>query len=86
MFYNCTALSSFNSDLSSLTDGSYMFFGCSLDTTSVQNIADTINTPSDKGIIHVDYKSWIPDGDVEEAFNTIASRNWTVYANGKTYT
>jgi hypothetical protein len=33
MFYVCTALTSFTSDLSSLTTGNYMFYNCSNLTT-----------------------------------------------------
>ena len=46
MFGGCTNLTSFNGDLSSLTNGQSMFFNCKLDTTSVQNIADTIKNVS----------------------------------------
>jgi hypothetical protein len=80
MFYYCTALTSFNGDLSSLTDGSYMFTECKLDTTSVQNIADTINTHN--GIIHISISDITPNTDKATAFNTIASKGWTVYVNG----
>jgi hypothetical protein len=79
MFYACDKLESFDSDLSSLTDGNYMFYRCKLDTASVQNIADTINTPSPKKTIHIGIKNSTPNPQEEEAFNTIASKNWTVY-------
>jgi hypothetical protein len=34
MFNGCKKLTTFNSDLSSLTDGSYMFYGCPLSSFS----------------------------------------------------
>jgi hypothetical protein len=46
MFYNCKTLTSFSSDLPSLTNGSFMFYGCKLDAPSVKNIIDTINVDS----------------------------------------
>ena len=42
MFTNCSALTSFNSDLSSLTLGREMFNRCKIDAESVMYIADTI--------------------------------------------
>ena len=82
MFYSCKKLTSFNSNLSSLTDGRSMFLSCKLDTVSVQNIADTINTPTDKGKIIIGIGNTAPNEQEEAAFNTIASKNWTVYVNG----
>ena len=82
MFSNCRKLTSFSSDLSSLTNGSTMFLFCKLDTVSVQNIADTINTPTDKGKINIGIGNTTPNEQEEAAFNTIASKNWTVYVNG----
>ena len=79
MFYSCSNLTSFSSNLSSLTNGSYMFNYCKLDTASVQNIADTINTPTSKGTIHIGIGNTSPNEQEKTAFNTIASRNWTVY-------
>ena len=79
MFAECENLTSFSSDLSSLTYGYNMFSCCKLDTASVQNIADTINTPSSKKTIHIGIGNTTPNDQEEAAFNTIASRNWTVY-------
>ena len=59
-----------------------MFRSCKLDTASVQNIADTINTPTSKGTIHIYIGNSSPNEQEETAFNTIASKNWTVYVNG----
>ena len=82
MFNGCSNLTSFNADLSSLTDGYGMFSRCKLDTASVQNIADTINTPTSKGTINIGIGNTTPNEQEETAFNTIASKNWTVYVNG----
>ena len=79
MFSGCSNLETFNSDLSNLTDGTNMFYQCKLDTASVQNIAGTINTPSSKGTIYIGIGNSTPNSQEEEAFNTIASKNWTVY-------
>ena len=38
MFCRCSNLTTFNSDLSSLTDGTWMFYNCKLDAQSVSNI------------------------------------------------
>ena len=46
MFGKCSNLSSFNSDLSSLTNGMGMFINCKFDAPSIKNIIDTINTNS----------------------------------------
>lgn len=79
MFYNCPALTSFNADLSSLMNGNNMFAGTKLDTASVQNIADSINTPSRQGIFFIGIGNTAPNDQEKEAFNTIASKNWIVY-------
>jgi hypothetical protein len=84
MFGYCWNLTSFSSDLSSLTDGYRMFDSCKLDTASVQNIADTINTYN--GTISIGIKSSKPYEQEETALNTIASKGWTVYVNGSKYT
>ena len=81
MFYGCRALTAFNSDLNSLTEGYGMFCMCKLDTASIQNIADTINTPTSKGTIHIGIGKDEPNEQEETAFNTIASRNWIVYVD-----
>lgn len=84
MFNNCRYLTSFTSDLSSLTNGTNMFYNCKLDIASVKNIADTINTYN--GTIHIGIGSTTPTTEETEAFNTIASKGWTVYVNGSAYT
>ena len=82
MFWGCENLTSFSSALPNLTDGDMMFGDCKLDTASVQNIADTINIPTSKGTIHIGIGNTTPNEQEETAFNTIASKNWTVYVNG----
>ena len=96
MFYHCNNLTSFSSDLSSLTNGYNMFYYCSLDTTSVQNIADTIkdvNTLNNQGGISGIYKyinigigNTTPNDREIAAFNRIAAKGWTVLVNGSEYT
>jgi hypothetical protein len=81
MFDYCSGLTSFSSDLSSLTNGSWMFGNCKLDTASVQHIADTINTPQTKALIYIGIGNSTPNSQEEAAFNTIASKNWTVYVH-----
>lgn len=84
MFAHCPNLISFKSNLSKLTNGNSMFLNCKLDTASVQNIADTINTYS--GAIHIGIGNSSPNDQEINAFNTIVSKGWTVYVNGSTYT
>ena len=81
MFDGCSNLTSFSSDLSSLRDGYDMFDGCKLDTVSVQNIANTINNTYNE-IIHIGIGNTTPNEQEIAAFNTIASKGWTVYVNG----
>jgi hypothetical protein len=76
-------LATFNSDLSSLCFAEDMFKGCYLNTASVQNIADTINTYN--GTIRIDIGNSAPNTQEKAAFNTIASKGWTIYSNGSTY-
>ena len=85
MFYGCSALTSFTSDLSSLTYGYDMFSGCKLDTASVECIADTILIVVG-GNIMIGIGNSTPNEQEEAAFNTIASKGWTVYVNGSEYT
>ena len=83
MFYDCSNLTTFTSDLSSLTDGSFMFYNCKLDTSSVQNIANTIN--SYNGTIHIGIGNSSPNSEETAAFNKMANKGWKVYANGHIY-
>jgi hypothetical protein len=72
-----------------------MFKNCSLDTPSVQNIADTIKDVSSvedesycgdtNKTISISIGNSIPNEQEEAAFNTIASKGWIVYANTNGY-
>ena len=97
MFRGCSSLTSFSSDLPSLTNGFYMFSDCKLDTTSIQNIANTIKNvtsltsgsgPADEvyKIFYIGISNSTPNEDEIAAFDTIASKGWTVYVNGSEYT
>ena len=82
MFFNCFSLESFTSGLPNLTGGAFMFQGCMLDTASVQNIADTINTLdtiSDTGNITIGIGNTTPNEQEVAAFNKMVSKNWIVY-------
>ena len=84
MFNNCTNLTSFNSNLSSLMEANYMFLHCKLDTASVQNIADTINTASNKKLdIGIGNES--PNEQEVAAFNQMVSKGWIVFVNSNYY-
>ena len=54
-----------------------MFKQCKLDTASVQNIADTINTYN--GTIGIGIGNSTPNEQEEAAFNTMVDKGWTVY-------
>lgn len=89
MFYGCTNLTSFTADLSSLTNGGGMFGGnywnsCNLNTTSVQHIANTINTYN--GSISIGIGNSTPNEQEKAAFNKMVAKGWTVRVNGSTYT
>jgi hypothetical protein len=90
MFKNCTNLTSFNSDLSSLTNGSTMFgngtYNCTkLDLASVQNIADTINDLASQGktgTLNIGIAKALQSTDetapVNVALAAIRAKGWTV--------
>ena len=80
MFNGCTTLTSFTSKLHNLGNAIQMFNGCKLDTASVKNIADTIK--SSNGMIHIGIGNTTPNTEEATAFNTIASKGWTVYVMG----
>ena len=96
MFNYCETLTTFNSKLKSLTNGYYMFRKCILNTASVQKIANSIknvtsltNGTSNSDAIYKQIDIGIgnstPNSQEKTAFNTIASKGWTVYVNGSTY-
>ena len=80
MFLNCP-LFWFTSDLRSLTNGFNMFKGSYLDPESVKNIADTINTVTDKPVIHIGVDIMVEDGILEQYFTQIHEKGWEVYVN-----
>ena len=86
MFYACTKLSSFKSNLSKLTKGGMMFYYCKLDTASIKNIAETINTPTENGRLDIKLANSTPNEEEIAALDLIVSKNWTVMLNNKEYT
>ena len=86
MFLNCSQLTTFNSDIPSLTNGSYMFYSCKLDTASVKNIAETINTVTNKPSIHIGIGNTSPTAEENTYLTQIHNKGWQVYVgcNGGT--
>ena len=82
MFVYCSNLTTFNSDLSSLTDGFQMFDYCKLDTASVKNIAETINTVTNKPKIHMGIGNTTPTTEENTYLTQIHNKGWQVYVNG----
>ena len=82
MFGSCYNLTTFNSNLSSLTAGSYMFHNCKLDTNSVKNIAETINTVTNNPSIHIGIGSTTPSEEEHTYLTQIHNKGWKVYVNG----
>ena len=83
MFVACTNLTTFSSDLISLTYGMWMFSGCKLDTSSVQNISNTIKPHN--GTIHIGIGNSSPNSEETAAFNNMVDKGWTVYVNGSSW-
>lgn len=82
MFYNCTNLTSFNSNLSSLTDGIDMFYGCSLDYQSLNNILNSL--PNLPGTIHITVADSVKS-DLENTGNWVGI-TIPAYNSGNYYT
>lgn len=82
MFSGCSELTSFTSDLSSLTNGWHMFSDCKLDTASVKNIAETINTVSTKPDIYIGIGNTTPTTEENTYLTQIHNKGWQVYVNG----
>jgi hypothetical protein len=61
-----------------------MFRGCSLNTASVQNIADTINTVSNSKL-DIGIGNSEPNEQEEAAFNQMVSKGWVVFVNSNYY-
>jgi hypothetical protein len=72
-----------------------MFYNCKLDTTSIENIADTIKDVNDLENESECYGVWkyidigignsTPNQEEDVAFKKMASKGWTVYGTGFTY-
>jgi hypothetical protein len=89
MFTDCENLTTFNGDLSSLTNGSSMFHRCSLDTESVEIIADTINDVTELEMsdevtknINITIGNDTPNDEEDAAFKQMQTKGWYVYVNG----
>lgn len=85
MFLNCTNLTSFAGDLSSVIMAPDMFRGCKLDVASVKNIAATlrdVTSLTEDGVtrnitIGID-KKYQDNSEVNTALNTITTKGWIV--------
>ena len=82
MFYDCSELTTFTSDLGSLTNGDNMFRNCKLDTASVKNIAETINTVTNSPSIRIDIGNTTPTEEENTYLTQIHNKGWQVYVNG----
>jgi hypothetical protein len=97
MFVGCKNLTSFSSDLSSLTDGVGMFRSCKLDAHSVANIVHTLPIHETNGTIDIgigcnntaeDQLLFAQECDCDtwqELLDDFSAKNWTVYfgCNGR---
>lgn len=77
MFNGCTGLTVFVGDLSSLTSGVDMFNGCTLDSDSLEILAENLPTVSG-GTIDIGAST----NATEEVIATIKGKGWTVKSNG----
>ena len=82
MFNACSNLCIFNSNLSSLTNGEGMFIGCKLNTQSIKNIAETINTVTDSPSIMIGIGNKTPSEEENTYLTQIHNKGWQVYVNG----
>jgi len=90
MFNGCSNLTSFSSDLFSLTAGFIMFNGCKLDAPSVANIVHSLSTHETSGTITIgigcdnteaDRLLFAQECDCEtwqELLDDFSAKNWTV--------
>ena len=88
MFHSCSKLTSFSAELPSLTNGEGMFRYCKLDGTSVQNVAETINsnvTNNPRIDLGVDI-SIVNVNSVKRNFGKIYGKGWNVYVNDGQFT
>lgn len=87
MFHDCYELTTFTSDLSSLTNGNYMFYYCKLNATSLANIASTINDVNGKLAtsptldIGTEHSFDNLTDDEKTSLATIINKGWTVRLN-----
>lgn len=77
MFNGCTGLTVFVGDLSSLTSATDMFNGCTLDSDSLEILAENLPTVSG-GTIDIGAST----NATEEVIATIKGKGWTVKSNG----
>lgn len=82
MFNGCTSLTSFSSALPKLESGEGMFTGCKLDTASIKNIAETINTVTNSPSIHIGIGSTTPTEEENQYLTQIHEKGWQVFVNG----
>jgi hypothetical protein len=75
MFNDCTSLTTFIGDLSSLTNGESMFNGCKLDAESIECIAETLPTVTNKPRIHIGYNC--SAAYAQSAYDVIIGKGWT---------
>ena len=86
LFFNCYELVTFNSDLSSLSNGYLMFFNCNLDSISVEKILTTI--PTYTSGVHeltmsiqdsaVSKFSEIVGVEITDRINIVEYKGWTI--------
>ena len=74
MFKDCTALTSFCGDLSSLTDGYAMFDYCKLDAESLECIAESL--PQVTGSPSIDISYNCAAADAQAAYTAITAKGW----------
>ena len=78
MFEGWSNLTSFTSDLSNLTNGEGMFYGCKLNTASIKNIAETISYPYNRIAIYIGVDRY--DHDIKETYyQQIRDKGWDVH-------
>ena len=82
MFNGCSNLTDFTSDLKSLIDAQYMFNRCKLNTQSLKNIAETINTVTESNSIHIGIGNKTPSEEENTYLTQIYDKGWQVYVNG----
>ena len=82
MFAYNSVFGEFISDLSSLTDGGSMFDECKLNTASIKNIADTINTVTNRPLLTLGIANYSPSEEENIYLTQIYNKGWKIYVNG----